>query len=527
MPEVREERQQQFDLDRMLDVARRRHLQFLIPLLLGWLLVWATSWVFPARYKSSTLILVQQPTVPKDYVVSNINDDISTRLESLKQQLMSRTRLLTIISKLHLYGAKNGSFNPDSAVRQMQNDITVELVRNEANGSIINSFRVSYTAPSPLIAQQVTSELTSLFINYNQQQIVHESETTTAFIEKQLETARAILAQQEARVRQFQSSHQGQLPSQQASNLQILGGLQQQLQNEQDALNTARQQRVYLQALSEQSRTAAPSAPRNADSPGNDLAALNAQLTKMSSNLTDLRARYTERHPAVQNLEAAIAQTQKQRDQMAARMGLKPDEAASAAPGQTAALAQLQSQLKSNQTEISNREQGIERLKARIDEYQARLNAEPAAEQELAELTRGYEQSQANYNDLLKKKNDSAMATSMEQMQQGERFSVLDPPGLPRTPDFPNRLKFCGIGLLVGLALGAATVALFEYLDDRLHTDQEIEDLLPTGVITEIPEILRPEDGSRRKQRAMLGWAAGALVAIIIFAGTAFSYLYG
>lgn len=527
MPEDLEQQPQKVDLDRMLDVARRRHLQFLIPFLFGWLIVWAASWVLPARYKSSTLILVQQPTVPKDYVVSNINDDISTRLESLKQQLMSRTRLLTIINKLHLYGSEDGTYNPDAAVRRMQNDIAVELVRNEANGSIINSFRVSYTAPSPVVAQQVTSELTGLFINYNQQQIVHESETTTAFIQQQLETARASLAQQEARVREFQMSHQGELPSQQASNLQILGGLQQQLQNEQDALNTARQQRVYLQALIEQSHATAPTVPTSQELPGNELAALNAQLTKMSRDLTDLKARYTERHPAVQNLEAAIAQTQAQRDQVAAKLGLKPNEAAGASAGQTAALAQLQSQLKSNQTEISNREQDVEILKGRINQYQARLNAEPAAEQQLAELTRGYEQSQATYNDLLKKKNDSAMATSMEQMQQGERFSVLDPPSLPRTPDFPNRLKFCGIGILVGLALGAATVGFFEYLDDRLHTDQQIENLLPTGIISEIPEILRPEDERRRKSRAALGWAAGAFVAIVVVAGTAFSYLHG
>ncbi len=72
----------------------------------------------------------------------------------------------------------------------------------------------------------------------------------------------------------------------------------------------------------------------------------------------------------------------------------------------------------------------------------------------LADLTRGYDQSKANYDGLLKKKNESAMATSMELLQQGERFRILDPPSLPLKPDFPNRLKFCGMGLGIGLALG-------------------------------------------------------------------------
>ena len=100
-------------------------------------------------------------------------------------------------------------------------------------------------------------------------------------------------------------------------------------------------------------------------------------------------------------------------------------------PTQAALLAQIQSQLKSNQVEIANREHSIVELKAKMDDYQARLNQEPVREQQLSDLTRGYEQSKANYDELLKKKNESAMATSMELLQQGERFRVIDPPSLP------------------------------------------------------------------------------------------------
>lgn len=524
MPEELEEQRQKFDLDSAIDLVKRRHLFFLVPLLLGWLLVWSASWILPARYKSSTLILVQQPSVPKDYVVSNINDDIVTRLESLKQQLMSRTRLLMIINKLHLYGSQDGTVAPDAAVRKMQKDIAVELVRNEANG-IINSFRVSYSASSPRIAQQVTNELTSLFINYNQQQIENESENTTAFLEKQLADARITLAQQEAKVREFESAHEGELPSQEASNLQILSGLQGQLQNEQDALNAAKQQQVYLQSLIGQYPVLHQKRANGAPS---DLPSLDAQLEKMRADLLALKSRYTDRYPAVQALQAAIAQTQKDRDQLEAEQATaKPNTAPALGDrDQSPELLQLRSQLQSNQTEISNRERDIAKLTGRIEQYQGRLNAAPASEQQLAELTRGYEQSQANYNDLLKKKNDSAMATNMVQMQEGERFSVLDPPTLPLTPDFPNRLAFCGIGLAVGIALGAGIVALAEFLDDRLHADQQIEDLLPVSVIAEVPEILQPEDERRLRQRTVLGWAAGALVFIVILACTAVSYLH-
>jgi len=189
-------------------------------------------------------------------------------------------------------------------------------------------------------------------------------------------------------------------------------------------------------------------------------------------------------------------------------------------------IAQLEGQLKANQAEQANREHGIEDLQIRIREYQGRLNAEPASEQELADLTRGYEQSKANYDDLLKKKNASEMATSMEQMQQGERFKVLDPPSLPLKPDFPNRLKLCGVGLGVGLMLGLVVVGSFEVMDDRLYSDNGIKELLPVSIISEIPVVLIPSEEQGYKEKRMLGWAMAALVTATILAGSAFSYLH-
>ena len=92
-----------FDLQHYLGVVRRRHLHFLIPLFLGWAVVWGASWFLTPRYRSSTLILVEQPTMPKDYVTPNVNDDLQDRLRSITQQILSRTRLLHIIDQLNLY----------------------------------------------------------------------------------------------------------------------------------------------------------------------------------------------------------------------------------------------------------------------------------------------------------------------------------------------------------------------------------------------------------------------------------------
>src|SRR6202451_3101720 len=198
------------------------------------------------------------------------------------------------------------------------------------------------------------------------------------------------------------------------------------------------------------------------------LPVLDQELDKLKAQLADLSSHYTDRHPDVRNLKEQIAKTEKIRDQLVASMKAKEaaagqtsaqtdggDTASSSGstdPTQTSLLAPIQGQLKSNQVEISNREHSIAALKVKMDEYQGRLNQEPIREQQLADLTRGYEQSKTSYDDLLKKKNSSQMATSMELLQQGEHFQMIDPPSLPLKPDFPNRLKFCGIGLGIGIA---------------------------------------------------------------------------
>ncbi len=514
------------DFRRYLDIVRRRHLHFLLPLFVGWLAVWSASWVMHPRYKSSTLILVEEPTMPKNYVEPNVSDNLQDRLQSITQQILSRTRLLTVIDNLHLYQGGGRSLTPDERVELMRKDIKIELVRDERNNEI-TAFRINYSAENPQVAQQVTTQLTELFIGENLRVRQKESQGTTEFLARQLNDAQAHLAEQEAKVRTFESSHIGALPSQQASNLQILSGFQSQLQNEQDALNAARQQRVYLQSLLQQSREAhgVASAPSSSSSGSSELTAIDTELARLRSQLADLSSRYTDRYPDVLKLKEQIAKTEKMRSEIAASTKTRNEEAGGTET--SPAIGQLQSNLHANQLEISNREQSIASLKGRIDEYQGRLNEEPSTEQQLAELTRGYDQSKANYDDLLKKMNASAMATSMEQAQQGERFTMLDRPNLPTKPDFPNPLKFCGIGLAVGVGLGLVVAAGFELLDRRIYSENDIKAMLSTAIISEIPDVIAPSDLKlgRRKQR--LSWAATGAVLVMIAAGAVVSYLRG
>jgi succinoglycan biosynthesis transport protein ExoP len=531
--ELQEKTGEGVNLQQYVDIIRRRHMYFLVPFFLGWLVVWSASWVLPSKYKSGTLILVEQPSMPKDYVTPNITDDLQTRLASITQQILSRTRLLHIIDELNLYADKRGHLNEDELVDRMRKDIDIELVKDLYGH--ITSFNIFFSSHDPHVAQQVTGELTNLFISENLELRQQKSEDTTKFLEQQLEAARQNLAEQEEKVRVYKDQHLGELPSQLSSNVQILSGLQAQLQSEQDGLNSDRQQNAYLQSMLEQAR-ALQRTPKSENGAPVGVPALDQELDKLKAQLADLSSHYTDRHPDVRKLKDQIAKTEKMRDQALA------DLKAGATSGSTnsststtndldsrdgAATVQLQGQLKANQIDMTNKENDIAALKSKIDDYQRRLNEEPAREQQYADLTRGYEQSKANYDELLKKKNSSQMATSMELLQQGEHFQMIDPPSLPLKPDFPNRLKFCAIGLGIGIALGGALAGGTEFLDDRLYNEKALKVLLPVDVISEIPPLTSPQEERKQARKLLGGWAAAVLVFVTILAGSAISFFRG
>jgi polysaccharide chain length determinant protein (PEP-CTERM system associated) len=512
------------DRQHLFGLARRHTWHFLVPFFLGWLVVWAASWFMPSVYRSGTLILIQQPTVPEEFVVPNVAGDLQGRLQSITQQILSRTRLLHIIDQFNLY-SKYRRESPDELVERMRKDIDIELVHSE-DGRSLTAFNVFYSGDNPKAAQAVVTELTSLFISENLDVRQRQSETTTSFLENQLESARKDLAAQEAKVRDFKDQHLGELPGQQESNLQILTGLQNQLQSEQDGLNRAKQQNTYLQSLLTQYHTLQNSS-RTGDAAPMGLPAIDQELDRLKAQLADLSAHYTEKHPDVRKVKEQIAKTERLKQQIEANLSQPrtPDSNATPAPRSYAELDdrspmfQLTSQLNANNTEISNHENAIRLLQGRIGEYQGRLNQEPVREQQLADLTRGYEQSKTDYDSLLKKRNESELATNMELQQQGEHFRILDQPSLPVKPYSPNRLKLFAIGLFAGIGLGGTVSVAKEMTDDRIFSEKQLKQLLPAEVLGEIPDLATVEEQKISARLAWFRWiAAGAVFASLLVA---------
>ena len=133
----------------------------------------------------------------------------------------------------------------------------------------------------------------------------------------------------------------------------------------------------------------------------------------------------------------------------------------------------------------------------------------------------------ADYDSLLKKKNDSELASSMERTQQGEHFRILDPPSLPTKPFSPNRLKLFGIGLFAGLVLGGAFAAAGELADGKVYTEKELKSLIAADVIAEIPPLWTVDEHAAVKRMMWHRWVGAGVISVCIVVGFAITYLRG
>jgi polysaccharide biosynthesis transport protein len=520
---------QKTDWNKQWRVLCRRRWWLALPAFGIWLAVWVLTWSLPAVYRSETVILVEQQKVPEQYVVPNVSADLQDRLQNMTQQILSRTRLLKIMEDFNLYPKLRARVTGDEMVERMRKDIQVELVQAVNRSGNLSAFKVAYMSDDPVLAQKVTAQLTSLFINENLTTRQEQSAQTTQFLATQLEEAGRGLAEQEAKVKEFKTQYLGELPEQVQSNVQILVGLQAQLQQETDLLGRAKQQSVYLDTLRTQWRTVEATA-----GPGNSTGAvapssLDQELARLRAQLTDLSSHYTDRHPDVRKVKEQIAKTEKLKQQVDARIAAAPaggatDESLHA--GSPTEM-EVESQLKANRVEIENRQRSIQDVQKRIGDYQARLNVTPVREQQMAGLTRDYEQSRKNYEQLLAKRDQSGMATDLEKQQQGEQFRVLDAPNLPQKPFSPNRLKLDLIGLAVGLLVGGFVLVGAEVVDDRIYSKEEIAGIVSAPVLTEIPPLTTATEQGKQIRSEWLQRAGLSGMALFTAVGFATTYLLG
>lgn len=434
----------------------------------------------PKQYTSQTLVLVARPAVPEDYVKPVVTEDLSQRLASMKEQILSRTRLEPVIAKFNLYANDRATLHMEDLVERLRKVIVIaplEAMRG-TQGSL-PGFAVNVTFNTPQLAQQICAEITSMFMQQNERALEQQATRTNSFIGEQLEEAKSKLDEQDAKLAQFKRQYLGLLPEEEQSNLSRMAALNSELDATTQALTRAHQDKAFNETLLSQQE-----ANWKGSQTGQNPETLEQQLRARQEQLTVLESRYTEQHPDVVKLKNEIADLLKKTEEFPGRDSLPAKSRKETEPAQ---IQQLQARIRQedfNYAELLKRQAKIQE---QIRVLEGHIEASPMVELQLKELTRNYQSALDFYNELLKKRENSAMARDLVHQQEGEQFRVLDPPSLPTSPSFPKMLNFAAGGFAAGVVLGLAILYLLTAMDKTLHTEREVEMYVKLPVLVSLP----------------------------------------
>jgi len=497
----------QYGPHQLLEMARRRKWLIVVPFLLITLVTVLASVKLPNQYRSETLILVVPQRVPESYVKSTVTSRIEDRLQSISQQILSRSRLERIIQDFDLYVAERRTGIMEDIVEQMRQSIDVQLVRGDA-------FRVSFTGKEPRTVMKVTERLASLFIEENLRDRAVLAEDSYEFIETQLEDARRRLVEREKTLEAYRRKYAGELPTQLDSNLQLIQTTRAQVQALDDSMARDRDRRLALQRLI--ADASLPDSTSGAPAQRSPV----QQLAAARESLRQLELRLTPEHPDVVRAKRAIARLEASvdTDSAAAAAAPAPVPRADAARGNQ--LKEVTAELEQLDRRLAKKENDEKLLRAAIERYQARVEATPTRESEMLELSRDYDTLQKTYTSLLSKKEDSKLAANLERRQIGEQFKILDPARVAERPFSPNRTRMNLLGALFGLGVGIGLAALLELNDSTLKTDEDVVQALALPVLAMVPLMVTPDDERIAKRwRAILFASTCALAFALISVG--------
>jgi succinoglycan biosynthesis transport protein ExoP len=462
--------------------------------------------LLPNKYKATTTVEVDPQKVPEQFVSELVRVSPLDRLQTISQEVLSETRLQQIIDQWDLYPQMRRKSPREATIEQMRSDITIDV---KQSGGGLAIFSITYLGKDPALVANVTNQLASDFIEWNLKSREQHAVGTTEFLNTQLQEAKAVLEEQETKLRQYKMSHLGELPQQQEAILHNLSGLQAELQTNAGNLNRLDEERLFLTQLPE-----SVSMSGGNPQPVSDRARLEIEKNQLEARLSELHRRYTDEFPEVKEVVRRLNYVN---ESLTALPEGKPSETStprSTKPTTTG----LRLEVIGRDMQRLKEEQ--KRIREQIANYQAKVEAIPRREQELKDITRDYDISKGRYDSLLSKNYSADMSNDLDSQQKGQRFIILDPARVPQRPFRPNRLKLMAAASFMSFLCSVVLVIVKEYLDPRVKTEREIRVAFPEPIpmLAAVPHIQSPIE-RRRHLRFVVFAVSLSIVAIGAVAG--------
>lgn len=550
--------------------AFRRHRRLILLTNFGLLSVsLALAILWPPTYKSTATILIEEQEIPSDLVRSTITSYADQRIETIKQQVMSRTTLWKVVEQFNLYQDERKNTPTEEIVKRFVKDVEVEVIsadvvdrRTQHATKATIAFTVTYQNRSPEMAQKVANELTSLFLGENLKSRERQAQEAASFLQQEAENLAQHINAIDEKIAKFKRRANGALPELTGLNQQLMNQAERELMDVDQQLRSLEERKAYLEGelatikpntpilsvtgerildSTERLRAlraeyAAASANLSADHPDirkmkQEIEALEKETGQLpdaveaSKRLVDARAalatdleRLGHAHPDILRAQRKIAAL----EQEVFRFQPAPSKPTGQRP-ENPAYINLQAQLNSAMSSLDALRKTRVEVKRRLSEYATRLERSPGIEPEYLVLMRDRDTSAQKYQEIRSRLLEAKVAEGLEVQRKGERFSLIDPPSLPEKPFKPNRMAIVLLGTVLAIGAGIGAGAAVESMDHSIRSPEQLLQLTQHFPLAVIPFMPNEEDVSRIRikrrlaQTAGLGVVGTALVLLHVF----------
>jgi polysaccharide biosynthesis transport protein len=489
-------------LNDMVEIVKRRKWSIILPALGIFAVAALTALLLPPTYRSTSTILIEEQEIPREYVMTTVTSFAEERLQAINQRIMSSSRLMEVINRFKLYPDLQVRWTVEEIIEKMRKDIKFETIsadvvdrRTGRPTAATIAFSVSYEGRRPDVVQQVANVLASLYLEENLR--VREQQTTGAskFMEDEMKKVQTSLADLDARIAAFKAQNLNALPELVQLNLQTLERIDRDIDSFRDQLRTLKEKESALQSQ-------LASIPKDTSDPDKE------RLKQLRAALVNLHTRYSDEYPDVIKTKEEIAELEKR------LAGAVAERAAGNQPDNPAYI-NLSSQLAGTRSDISSVDRQLADMKRKRDMYQGRIARSPRVEEYYKALVTARTNTQAKYDDLMKKHMEANVASGMEKEQMGERFTLIDAARLPEKPVSPNVPAILLIGLILGVGAGVGTASLRESSDQSFRTTEALAAATGLPVLGGVPDIVVEADTAKVRERR-IAVAIGVFVALVV-----------
>lgn len=545
-------------------VAFKRRQKLIILTTVAFLTVsFVLAFLWPATYKSTATILIEEQEIPSELVRSTITSYADQRIETIKQQVMSRTTLWKLVEQFGLYGREQADSPAEEVVTGFIKDIEVEVIsadvvdkRTQHPTKATIAFTVAYQNRSPELAQKVANELANLFLGENLKSRERQAQEATSFLQQEAENLAKHIGQIDEKIATFKHRAQGALPELMSLNQQLLNQAERELTDLDQQIRSYEERKTYLEG---ELATIKPNTPILSVT-GERILDSTERLRALRAEYAGVAANFSTEHPDVIKMKQEIDALEKETGQLSdveelskrlvdaqaalasdlERLGNEHPDVLQA-KRKIASLEQEINQLKSIprknptlrpenpayinlQAQLNSATSSLEALrktrmevKRRLQEYATRLERAPGIEPEYLVLVRDRDTSSQKYQDIRSRLLEAKVSEGLEVQRKGEHFSLIDPPALPEKPFKPNRMAIVLLGIILAVGSGVGSGALAEALDHSIRSPEQLVSLTQQFPLAVVPFMPNEEDLSRARTRWRFVQTAGvSAVAVML-----------